>query len=380
MILVKATANVARLVLACLVLIASGCTAGDDRAATAPDTAAWRVDATPRTAIGVVPAPAHELDRVYAGLVRPDGSVLIGNSGTAELRLFDRAGTHRLTAGRKGMGPGEFQGIHWIRPFRGDSVLVFDMRAQRFSVWTAAGAFGRTFRVQDAQRSTRPIGIFSDGSILVAAENQYDPRQGPGVVRDQMVLSRITPTGGAAGEVGRLPGAEWLLYDHPGNFRSTQLPFGRQGHVAVSGDYFVYGSSESNRLSVYDRSGRQIRTIEVPAASRPGGRAAIREHLAGLADVAEREALRRHYEAHAGAVAPAFSDIRADRDGNLWVQTPGPDDATSRWIVLTLSGDVTGSVMLPAGALPLDLLPGAMLVRETDEDGVQRVFVREVRR
>jgi hypothetical protein len=35
-----------------------------------------------------------------------------------------------------------------------------------------------------------------------------------------------------------------------------------------------------------------------------------------------------------------------------------------------------GSVVLRASALPLDILPDGVLVRETDEDGVHRVFLR----
>ena len=356
-----------------------GCTHADASGELAADTASWRIADQPRVRIGASDHPAHALDRVYGGLVQPDGSVLIGNSGTAELRLFGKDGMHRLSVGRMGRGPGEFQSISWIQRFRADSILVFDLRAQRFSVWSAGGVFGRTFRIEPAPRSLRPVGILPDGSVLTVAESQYDPRSRTGLVRDELVLSRVAPTGQVIRELGRFPGAEWLLYEHPSSFRSAQLPFGYQGHLVVSGAGFVDGSSTSSHLTVYDSTGAVVRRIDVPGSARRLSSREIRDHLASVQDDAERDAFRRHLEAGGGRDAPRFLDLRTDRSGNLWIQLPPrPGSTTAKWLVMDLSGTVLGSVSLPAASLPLDIGADAMLVRETDGSGVQRVSVREL--
>ncbi len=345
------------------------------------DPSAWRVEQQARVVIGTSDAPAHQLDRVYSGLVRSDGSIMIGNSGTAELRLFDGQGKHLRTAGRAGGGPGEFRSVNWMQRYRGDSILVFDMRARRFSVWTPAGVFGRTFRVSAGPGSPRPVGVFSDGSVLVAMENQYDPRRGAGIVRDEFELVRVSPDGGTAAKIGRFAGAEWLIYDHPASFRSTQLPMGRQGHVAVSGNHIVYGSSDSTKLAVYDTAGRLVRTVELPIDERKLTTREVRSELEGIEDGAERAALKRYFDANsASREAPAFSDLRADRSGNLWFRTTNPaSPGVAHWHVVNVAGGTVGSVALPADALLLDIpSPGAVLVREVDADGVHRVALREI--
>jgi hypothetical protein len=354
---------------------------GDSR--TPADTAAWTLADTPRARIGVASGrPEYTLDRVYGGLVLPDGRIALGNSGTREVRFFDARGAYLSSVGGEGGGPGEFRGVNWIGRGSGDSVLVFDLRSQRFSVLDPRGAFARSFQLRETRASARPVGVFSDGTIAVAVEQQFDPRGGPGAVRDTIELLRVTPTGEIAGRLGRFPGVEWLIYEHPASFRTTQLPFGRSGHVAVTGEHVAYGSSDSNRLRVFDRSGAVVRTIEFPA--RPRRRLSEQELSAYLEeavqDGAEREAIRHHFQGRGAAAAPVFSDLRADRRGNLWVQTfPARDGAPSKWLVLSPAGETLGSVLLPADHLPLDIDSAAVLVRETDEDGVQRVSLRTVR-
>lgn len=204
-------------------------------------------------------------------------------------------------------------------------------------------------------------------------ENQYDPRRPAGIVRDEFELVRVSPDGGTAAKIGRFAGAEWLIYDHTASFRSTQLPMGRQGHVAVSEDHIVYGSSDSTKLAVYDTAGRRVRTVELPVAERKLTPREVRSELEGIEDGAERAALKRYFDANsASREAPAFSDLRADRSGRLWVRTTNPaSPGVAHWIVVKVAGGAVGSVALPADALLLDIpSPSAVLVREVDADGV----------
>lgn len=341
------------------------------------EAASWRLE-MPAARIGE--APGQELDRVYGGLLRPDGTLVIGNSGTAELRFFDGRGQLRHAVGRKGAGPGEFGSINWIAELPGDSLIAFDMRHRRFSVWDSAGRFARTFSVP-FPGPVRPVGVFGDGSLMVAVEGQYDPRGGAGVVRDSMRVARIDRTGQVVGQLGSFPGAEWLLYEHPTSFRAAQLPFGRTGHLALVGEEFVYGSSESGRLTVHDGSGRQVRTIDVPGSGRGISRDEISATLSEIEDPAERSALTRHYRRGVENGPPVVTALRGDRDGNLWARLPAAAGADSvTWLVLSPRGERLGSVRMHATALPLDDGDGKLMLREANADGVQTVSVRAVRR
>ena len=89
--------------------------------------------ATPTLSIGAVEGDEHErLYRVAAAQVLDDGSILIVNRGSQELRLYGPDGTHRRSFGRRGNGPGEFRmPIHVRRT--GDTVSVWDYQLRRMS-------------------------------------------------------------------------------------------------------------------------------------------------------------------------------------------------------------------------------------------------------
>jgi hypothetical protein len=369
-----------------LLCLAAACAAGACRpageaaGATNAGRAAWTAAAAPLLHVGTGNAPGHELDRVYGGVLLPDGGVVIGNSGTGELRFFDRSGALTRTAGRKGRGPGEFQAVSWLRPYRGDSLLAFDLSLQRFSVWTPAGAFARSFQLPADRPASRAVGVFSDGSVLVALEQQPDPRGTEGIARAEFDLVRVDALGAHRDTVGRFAGPEWLLYRRSSSYAATQPPFGRTGHAAVSGESVLYAPSDSGAVHVYGRGGQRTRTIRVPVASRKPGRRELAAALDAIRDPAERQAVRRYTRDLAGASAPAIEDLRVDRRGNVWIRTRSAAPGMSRWMVVALTGEQIGSIDLPSGAMPLDLTDDAMLLRETDGDGVQRVSLRGITR
>lgn len=377
---VKLRRNLVQAAGSLLFCFASACEPSPDAgAAPSLPPGTWRLAPESELRIGAEGVPGHELDGVYGGFLRPDGSVLVGNSGTGELRVFDPSGRLALTTGRRGRGPGEFQGINWVQPYRGDSLLAFDLFSRQVSVWSQAGRFRRAFRLPVGPRGTRPIGVFADGRILMAAEHQSDPRQQPGPAREEVEVFAVSPEGEPGQAVGRFPGTEWLLYRHSQGFRATQIPFGQRALLAVSGDHVVYASSGSGRISVLDRSGRPVRTLDVAVDARKITRADVEAALAEIQDREERTVLRRHLDGPAGApAAPVLTDLRVDDGGNLWVLTSEEAEGMARWVVLALSGGELGSVVMPASYMPLEIRGDRMLVRETDGDGVQRVLVRRV--
>lgn len=307
--------------------------------------------------------------------------MVIGNSGTSQLRTYGTDGRLVSHAGRHGRGPGEFSGINWVGLLPGDSIIAFDLRHQRFSVWSPAGAFARMFTSQAPPGPVRPIGVFADGSILIVREGGYDPRAGAGVVRDSMRALRMSSTGQVTPISGSFPGAEWLIYEHPYSFRATQLPFGRTGHMAVVGKHFVHGSSDAGTLTVYDQSGRRVRTLEVAAPGRSPSRKEITAFLDEIQDPAERSALARHYRGGAGDGAPVLTALKGDAEGNVWVRTAPPAGGDSvTWMVLTAGGERAGTVRMHTGWLPLDIRRNTLLLRESDANGVQSVSVRRIAR
>lgn len=367
---------------ALLLVLAPGASCGvAHEAVAAPDSASWAVAPEPLWRIGDASGPApYLLDRVFSGLITGHGAALIGNSGTREIRRFDSAGAFVSATGRQGAGPGEFRSINWMSRFRGDSILVFDLRSQRFSVITPRGTFVRSFQNGGFGGPAFPRGVFPDGAVLIGVEKAYDPRAGAGRVRDTLALHRVA--GDSAAAVLRLPGAEWLVYGDGMRYRSTRLPFGRTALVAVSGDRIVHGSSDSPRLHVLDGSGRELATIDLPLRARSLAREEVRDAVEeAVANAGDRALVRRELSHRGGITAPVMTDLRADSEGNVWVRAyPPAGGGSAEWIVVSPDGALVGSRLLPVGWHPLDLRGGLMLVRERDADGVERVSLRQVTR
>src|SRR5262245_25525035 len=53
--------------------------------------------------------PQYLLSRVVGAMALPDGSTVIANGGTNELRFYDSTGKWQKSEGREGGGPGEYE-------------------------------------------------------------------------------------------------------------------------------------------------------------------------------------------------------------------------------------------------------------------------------
>src|ERR1700741_1142587 len=84
-------------------------------------------------------APEQQLDRVTDALRLPDGSIVVANEGSAELRYFAADGRFLDAAGRAGDGPGEVRAIARLWPARGDTVVAYDPLLKRLTSFARAG-------------------------------------------------------------------------------------------------------------------------------------------------------------------------------------------------------------------------------------------------
>jgi hypothetical protein len=133
---------------------ASGCQSSDPE----PDTPAiFQLASGPSLEIGRAGGdPSHELYRVSGAVRLTDGRIVVANSGSSELRYFDSNGDYLKSVGRRGGGPGEFTGDLKLLPYHGDSLLVWDARLRRFSLFDLNGAFVRVLAMPPGDTLTFP--------------------------------------------------------------------------------------------------------------------------------------------------------------------------------------------------------------------------------
>jgi hypothetical protein len=317
----------------------------------------WAISAEPQLDIGVAEGAAeYQLYRASSAVRLSDGRVVVANGGTNELRFYDRDGSHLMSVGRTGEGPGEFRDLQrvWLLP--GDSLLAYDFFPSRLSVFTSSGEFVRSqhFASSDG-RQILIRGPLSDGSLIAAGAPIWNaPGATSGVVRDSVPYYRYDATGALIGTLGRFPSLEAYRIVTSDDWRLTSVPFPRIPVTAITGNRFHFGPADTYELRTYTPSGELERVVRLAQPTRAVEPADIDEYKRERLERAERDGERPAMERILGEVPfpqtlPSYDQMVADADGNLWVadyRTVRQDAAS--WNVFSAAGELMGSVATPA--------------------------------
>ena len=126
-------------------LVLLGCGAGQEARQTVPR---WRFSDQPIVDVGIAEGDEpYELDGAASSLRLSDGRVLVANTGSSEIRVFDPQGHFIARIGRKGSGPGEFTGaIQLAAALNG--FAAYDRGEERLSTFDSAGAYVTAQRIE----------------------------------------------------------------------------------------------------------------------------------------------------------------------------------------------------------------------------------------
>jgi len=373
---------------------------------------AWRLSDPPVLTIGVVDGPPEEqLFGVADAALLSDGRIVVANSGTSELRIFDRAGRYVRSLGGEGEGPGEFRRITVMDVAAGDSMFVWDQRLRRLSVFSDESGFERTLTFTPPAGGSFPSyeGRFSDGSLLVRVPTLVeDDEIIDGVVRDApAVYLRYGADGSPVDTLGALRGArrmiKFLGADARDGIAVITVPFDPATRVAIDGTSLYEGDGTRfelrrvGRTSAGRASTDQVEEIEaveqieeiVRRAFTPVALTAemmtrdFEERFARFADQTDfYEAVREAYtEMPVGETAAAFDRLLVSDDGELWVRTfPIPGEESHAWSVFSADGAWLGEVETPASLEVYEVGAGFLLGKQLDELEVEHVVLYEIMR
>ena len=88
----------------------------------------------PAVRIGMLDGPMEYIFGNVTGAIRlPDGSVVIADEQSYNVRRYDASGRHMWTSGRHGEGPGEYGGLRLLRGCPGATITVFDWNLDRIT-------------------------------------------------------------------------------------------------------------------------------------------------------------------------------------------------------------------------------------------------------
>lgn len=275
-----------------------------------------------------------------------EGNLYVLDVMAMQVRAFAPDGRHLRTFGGSGAGPGEFRQPGAIVRGPEANLWIYDPGNSRFTVFDTNGTLRRTHPRNNPTNFNPWPGRIDDAGRLWDA--------------------------GSAGSLGAPPLLLWTEIDgdgsgqaplpdfQPEQFKAAQgqtnfaapVPFSPQFHWTLDADGRVWGGvSERYRLAHFVPGGDTLRVVELetePVPIAAAERAAAVEELSWFTDQGGRIDAARIPQRK-----PAFTDVRTDDRGWLWVTPSLPAGSSgSAFDVFDPDGVYRGRVMLPLALEP----------------------------
>lgn len=374
----------------------------------------WRVSAEPVLRIGVVEgAEAYLFDRI-AGMTRlSDGTLVVLDAGSTQLRYYSPAGEHVRSVGRRGQGPGEMRAPRWLERLPGDVVQVThtDGRMRYGPDGTQVRDDRLTWdRIHEVGRRAAPEGaagflmescavdtpLFLGDDVLLCGSTYTDVRylpDTPGLHRSVSLVAHADWVFETVDTIGIFHTGSLIRYRASGRLYSARIspPYGPRGQMRVSGSppRFLYvdvreyrvlqhAIDGSGRILVMERVGglRAPTAIEAQSFDRAfrgeyPGDPSRRMHSPG-----DPDAFRDHVTP-VDSVSIIANAPHLDALGATWVPLDAPDDAEQRMHdIFDSEGFYLGQVGLPRDHFRVhEIGADYILGLETDDLGVQYVAI-----
>jgi hypothetical protein len=361
---------------------------------------AWRLRKEPMLDIGGANGkPEYELHDVMGAVQLSNGTIVIANMATANLRYYDATGRHLFSAGRQGRGPGEFQQLMGVAAIQGDTVVGSNSHSG-WEVFTSTGKYVRSIRgTEDPEGKTSSQAVFpeawlADGTALGSVRRDNRAPSGRTRWTDSMSLVRLDKRGSIIARLPALPLMERAI----SKGRTMAVEFGPRGMMATNRDhlYFMYGDQYTIRvMSLSGKLEQLIRRQWAPQritdaemkAWTEGYTNPSRETLEPGASPTGIRALRlRNLETMTfSPTLPAFGGITVDTEGNIWVREAYVGDYIPRggwgqvpdfptqWSVFGPTGRWLVDVTMPPRFRPMQITRDAVLGLARDDDDVEHV-------
>lgn len=352
-------------------LVACVAMAGCDAGVGAPDSRDWdaievpifELAAEPEVIIGDREAdPAHDLHFPTGALRLSDGTVVVADAQSRQVRNFSANGEHLRTVGGEGEGPGEFRSLIGLHRAVGDTVVAWD-RTQRRATRIApdgsvAGIHSVRLDAEDAGLDPDVILTIQDahptasGALLLSllAEPPLGEPDRTDLLEDSLPVMVHHPDSGDFTLLGTFPGRVWFRHD-----RSVRaLPFAPGLSIAAGREVIYVGDSRTDSIVRFTDRGEVLAPIPVPLSARPvtpDDVAWVRERLVERAVPDLRDRAQEVADAMTlPDTMPAYDHLRVDAEDRLWIRrAAGADRAMRQWVVVDAEGAPVARVLIPDG-------------------------------
>ena len=379
-----------RLTLALTVLAAAPIAAQEVVESAAPRDPDLTIADQPLVRIGMLDGPLEYIFGDVTGAVRlGDGSIVVADEQSYNVRRYDANGRHLWTSGREGDGPGEYRGLRLLRNCPGATITVFDWVQDRITELDAEGDVVDTRRLNSI--GVNPYGepgCSADGRLVFTPWPEDRRSVLERTVGEQWrwrVSLRYALHDSVTTLRSGIPGAERTRFSEPNSGPSY---WGRTMVFATVDTGVWYGTADDYELAHLDWTGRVTRTarwtgpdltvtddrvdryrdafLAMDLYSDPEGRRRF-----------EREVWPRTRE-HLPERFPAYEALLALRDGGVWIRTHRWRARGEELHLLDRDGTWLRRLTMPVGSVLLDAGPDWVLVRQRNEFDVPTVALYDL--
>lgn len=344
------------------------------------DADGWHLDPEPMLDLAEhEPGDEYRFYRIRGMRWFPDGSLVVANGGSGEIRFFSASGDFTGSIGGRGEGPGEFANMQEIE-LVGDSVFVLDIRG-RVTVFGPGPALVRTMTLHFGVQSVRSLG---DGTLVAEVMLSYPEPIAASVIRAPMALLRMDLEGVRLDSIGRSAGFE--EYTDNVTFSGSPL-FARRSYLDTHDGRIYYGASDFMEVHEMAPGGDLLRILRIPdypLALTSEQVDAERNERLSPGGMELPPTIRQAVEAMPSpATRPAYSDMLVDPTGAIWLRPFLGSSETGEsleWLVLDMDGVWLGGVEVPEDFRIREIGMDMVLGIWVDELGVQHPQVRRLRR
>jgi len=317
---------------------------------------------------------AHEFFRVRDAARLPDGSIVVANAGSSEVRFFDSQGKLLTTAGARGDGPGEFRGPDGIGRYPGDSVAVFDRSHKRVTIFDRKGTMGRTLTLT-VDAPVDELHVRGDGGFFArVTRTDALAAMGRAVGRSRIPqdILAFSSTGELRDTFVSVPGFETFVFERG----DAQPPLRKESFVFVSNEAVLVGNADAMAYDVYAEDGRLRQRALIPgyplAVSREL-RSALREELMQMAAPEFIQEVNRRMAEAIPEGMPAYVDLLGDPEGYVWLGLYHRPGTPQKWVVCDSLGAWVGSISLPKVLEVYEIGHDYLLGKGVNGDGSETV-------
>lgn len=357
----------------------------------------WSLVEPAAIVVGGVAERGAGLYRALDATLLPDGNLVVLNNGTNELLVFDDEGALVHRAGGEGEGPGEFTGARVMSQDGEGGLWVYDPTNLRVTRFDANWNVAETRRVVFDLSASTPVpgraAPFANGSLPLvkgAVSMQEALTRTEGLHTASIVLS--VHDGEEITELGRYSRGRIFNVRRGNQGLAPPIPFNEQMLIGTGLQTLVLLPSHGTTISILDPTGSRVGTVEAEGTHRPVTRAdwtafqarfrAERSQGVSIGGIQTNPGplVEQFLETTPrGESFPLFADVRVDRAGLIWVREYSLDSEVT-WQVIEPDVGLVGRLSLDAAWDLLDQDSSAVVVRITDDVGVEEVRVYAIRK